>query len=333
MPVPDLLVRLTGGPVLAALLLYGTPAALILILLLVLWFVFGYGPRRRRGLKRARLRLKEGAWQDAVERVRKLRNLGLPSKNWRRTFDEFEADCVQTAAQRALDEGDFEEALQHLRKAAHLRGKDDFEARAGIQSAMLAEVRRLFAIKHTSDTSDITDLIARAMLIQSPCREASFWQALCDLRAGHSDQALVNLQIARTGQARSLNLNDGLGDIATPDAAPPPTLPFIDPPLYLGAILLMRNQPKEALRFLTEANRMDPGCPIVTLQLGAAMIAAGGDTNFAVRALQKALGLRGLGQWEGAPQRPGSRVSPNIAPTSASLPRSIPIPARSGGAT
>ena len=89
MPVPDILVRLTGSPVLAALLLYGAPAVPILILLLVLWFVFGYGPRRRRGLKRARLRLKDGAWQDAVERVRKLRNLGLPSKSWQKTFDQF----------------------------------------------------------------------------------------------------------------------------------------------------------------------------------------------------------------------------------------------------
>ena len=106
----------------------------------------------------------------------------------------------------------------------------------------------------------------------------------------------------RTGQARALPADEG-PDIATPDAAPPPTSPFIDPPLYLGAIHLAQGQPKEAMRYLTEANRMDPGCPVVTLQLGAAMIAAGGDTQFAVRALQKSLGPRGLGQWEGAPER------------------------------
>ncbi len=254
-------------------------------------------------MRRARQRLKEGHWAEAAERVRKLRHMGRPSKRWRKTFDDFEADCWQAAANLALDEGDYEEALEHALKAAHLRGKEGLEVRAGIQAAMLAEVRRLFAIKHTSDTSDITDLIARTMLIQSPCREASFWQALCDVRNGHSDQALVNLQIARTGQALALALDEGIGDIAAPGAAPPPTSPFIDPPLYLGAILLMRGQPKEAMRFLTEANRMDPGCPVVTMQLGAAMIAAGGDTQFAVRALQKALGPRGLGQWEGNPQR------------------------------
>lgn len=301
--VPEFLRSLIGDSTLAALLLYGGLATPLLILLLVLWLVFGPGPRRWRGMRRARQRLKEGNWAEAAERVRKLRNTGRPSKRWRKTFDEFEADCLQAAANLALDEGDYEGALEHALKAAHLRGKEGLEVRAGVQSAMLAEVRRLFAIKHTSDTSDITDLIARTMLIQSPCREASFWQALCDVRNGHSDQALVNLQIARTGQARSLTLDDGLGDIATAGAAPAPTSPFIDPPLYLGAILLMRGQPKEAMRFLTEANRMDQGCPVVTLQLGAAMIAAGGDTQFAVRALQKALGPRGLGQWEGNPQR------------------------------
>jgi tetratricopeptide (TPR) repeat protein len=301
--VPEFLHPLIGNSTLAALLLYGGLAAPVLILLLVLWLVFGRGPRRWRGMRRARQRLRAGDWADAAERVRKLRKMGRPSKRWQKTFNDFEADCLDAAAKLAIDEGDYEGSLEHALKAAHLRGKDGLEVRTGIQSAMLAEVRRLFAIKHTSDTSDITELIARTMLIQSPCREASFWQALCDVRNGHSDQALVNLQIARTGQARSLTLDDGLGDIATAGAAPPPTSPFIDPPLYLGAILLMRGQPKESLRFLTEANRMDPGCPVVTLQLGAAMIAAGGDTQFAVRALQKAIGSRGLGQWDGHAQR------------------------------
>jgi tetratricopeptide (TPR) repeat protein len=302
LPVPEFLRPLIGNTLGAALALYGSCALPFLIALLVGWLVFGYGPRRRRAMKRARLALKNGAWEDALERIRKLRNFGMPSKNWQHTFDKFEAECLQTATQKALDDGEFERALEHASKAAHLRGREDLEVRVSIQAAMLAEVRRLFAIKHSTDTQDIRDMIARTMLIQSSCREASFWQALCDLREGHSDQGLVNLQIARTGQARTLPPDEG-PDISTPDAAPPPTSPFIDPPLYLGAIHLMRGEPKEAMRYLTEANRMDPGCPVVTLQLGAAMIAAGGDTQFAVRALQKALGPRGLGQWEGAPER------------------------------
>ena len=299
--IPWFLQPLIGNSWLAAGLLYGIPALLLMIALVIGYFVVGAGPRRRRGLKRARQRLKEGAWEDALERVRKVRGIGMPSKSWKHAFDKFEAECMSTAAQVALDEANFEQALQYSLKAADLRGRDDLEVRASIQSAMLAEVRRLFAIKHTSDTDEITELIGRTMQIQSPCREASFWQALCDLRNGHSDQALVNLHTARTGKARAQE--EDPADVSAAGAPQAAISPFIDPPLYIGAIHLSRGQAKESLRFLTEANRMDPGCPIVTLQLGAAMIAAGGDTNFAVRALQKALGPKGLGQWEGAPER------------------------------
>src|SRR6185503_4069513 len=87
------------------------------------------------------------------------------------------------------------------------------------------------------------------------------------------------------------------------EGAPPPPSPYIDPTLYIGAILLRTGQAKEALRFLTEANRMDANCPFITLQLGAAIVTAGGDTNMAVRALQRALGPKGLGQWLDKPER------------------------------
>ena len=255
LPVPEFLQKLIGNSVPAALALYGSCALPFLIAMLVCWLVLGYGPRRRRAMKRARLALKNGAWEDAIERIRKLRNFGMPSKNWQHTFDEFEAECQQVVAQKALDDGDFEQALQHSVAAAHLRGRDDLEVRVGIQSAMLAEVRRLFAVKHSADTQDIRDMIARTMLIQSSCREASFWQALCDVREGHTDEALVNLQIARTGQARALPADEG-PDIATPDAAPPPTSPFIDPPLYLGAIHLAQGQPKEAMRYVERISEL-----------------------------------------------------------------------------
>ena len=59
-------------------------------------------------------------------------------------------------------------------------------------------------------------------------------------------------------------------------------------------LLLRQGQAKDSLKYLTEANRLDGNCPVVTLQLGAAMIAAGGDTQLAVRALQRALGAKGL---------------------------------------
>jgi tetratricopeptide (TPR) repeat protein len=103
--------------------------------------------------------------------------------------------------------------------------------------------------------------------------------------------------VARTGSAKSAGLDDESGAKEAPASA------FLDPPLYLGAILLRTGRAKEALRFLTEANRMDSNCPFVTLQLGAAIVAAGGDTTMAVRALQRALGPKGLGLWQDNPQK------------------------------
>ena len=112
MPVPTFLQPLIGNSWLAAGLLYGIPALLLAIALMIVWLVLGFGPRRRRALKRARIRLKEGAWEDALERVRKVRGIGSPSQSWRKTFDKFEAECQQAAAQVALDEGNYEQALQ-----------------------------------------------------------------------------------------------------------------------------------------------------------------------------------------------------------------------------
>ena len=54
---------------------------------------------------------------------------------------------------------------------------------------------------------------------------------------------------------------------------------------------------------LAEANRLAPQCPLVSWQLGAALLAAGGDALLAVRALQKALGLDGLAKYLGQPNR------------------------------
>ncbi len=53
---------------------------------------------RGRGLKRARRRLAQGAWQDALARVRKLRNLGRPSASWKKRLNEAEAECLRRRA-------------------------------------------------------------------------------------------------------------------------------------------------------------------------------------------------------------------------------------------
>ena len=143
---------------------------------------------------------------------------------------------------------------------------------------MLEETRRLFSVTTLGDNKAVHDLIVRIFQVNAPCPEASFWQALCFLRGGEPERALTAFEVARTGS-------------------------FIDPPLYMGALLLRQGQPKDSLKYLTEANRVDGNCPIVILQLGAAMIAAGGDAQLAVRALQRALGGKGLALWDSEPRK------------------------------
>jgi len=273
-----------------------------LAIFVTLWQLYAPSPRRRRGLKRVRHKLQQGFWQEALEHVRRLRNIGMPSQSWHKRFDQAEGECLQAGSQAALADKDFEEALTQGGKAAALLGRTEAEVRQTVQAAMLEEIRSMSSASRMGETRALFDLIGRTLLVQSPCREASFWQALCHLRAGQPSEALEALQIARTGAAKSLVLDEALGEFTT-GAAAAPTNPIIDPPLYIGALLLRQGKAKDAMRFLTEANRIDANCPIVTLQLGAAMVAAGGDTQFAVRALQRAMGPKGLGMWAGNTQR------------------------------
>src|SRR5205814_1622067 len=125
----------------------------------------------------ARSLLKEGKWKEALSLVRRVRQIGTPSASWRERIDRAEAGCLDAARVAALADKQFEEALEHAQKAGGLRGQAEIEARALVQSAMLKEVRRLFSTG--SETRTILDLVSRALIIQSPCREASFWQGLC----------------------------------------------------------------------------------------------------------------------------------------------------------
>jgi tetratricopeptide (TPR) repeat protein len=281
---------------------YGMIALFVLGVLIGMWQLWGAGPRRRRAMRAAQRLLKAGNWQAALDQLKRVRAIGIPSRSWVQTFDQFEADCQQAAMTAALGEKKFEEALKHGRHAAKIREQPEHEVRMAVQNAMLREIRRLFS--KTGETQAVLDLITRTLHVQTPCREASFWLAMCDIRNGALESALRNLQIARTGHtAQAFNLDEGAPEPGEPGAAPAPPSPFLDPPLYLGAVLLRMGQAKEALRFLTEANRMDPNCPFVRLQLGAAIVSAGGDTNMAVRALQFALGPKGLGMWQNEPER------------------------------
>lgn len=299
--MPDFLQPLFGSSPRASAIFYGVIGGLLLVAWLVLWQVLGRGPRRRRGLKRARRRLAEGAWPDAVERIRKLRHLGAPSAAWQRQFNVAEADCLKVAADLALQDKKFEESLGHRLRVAELLGEAPLQAKLDVQSAMLEELRRLFTLSSLGETRAMHELIARILLVQAPCREASFWQGMCFLRGGEPQRALEAFQTARSGEGRSLVLDDGLGELPTANPVALPSSSVIEPPLYLGAMLLRQGQAKESLRYLTEANRIDGNCPIVTLQLGAAMIGAGGDTQLAVRALNRA--LRGLQTWTHNPKQ------------------------------
>ena len=301
--MPEFLEALFGNSPRATTIFYSVIGGLAFLGLVILWQVFGRGPRRRRGLKRAMRRLAEGHWQDALERIRKLRFLGSPSSGWKRRFNQAEAECLRAAAKVALTEKQFEDALSYLLRVAHVLGEPEIAAKMHVQSAMLEETRRLFALGTLGDNQPVHDLIARILLVQSPCREASFWQALCFVRSGETDRAMQALQTARTGEARALVMDDGLGELASPNPLAAPTSPFIDPPLYLGTLLLRQGLAKDSLKYLTEANRIDGNCPVVTLQLGSAMIAAGGDTQMAVRALQRALGPKGLTLWAQEPRK------------------------------
>ena len=47
---------------------------------------------------------------------------------------------------------------------------------------------------------------------------------------------------------------------------------IIDPPFYVGVLLHRLGRPQEALKWLSEANRIDGNCPLVTWQIGVALM-------------------------------------------------------------
>jgi tetratricopeptide (TPR) repeat protein len=281
--VPDFQPLLFGARPSYGPLLYGGGAVLLLAVVVLLWFLFAPGPRRGRALRRARRVLEDGAWQDALAIVHAHQGQRL-SPNWEGRLRNLEGECYHKAGDEDLREHRYEEACEHYQKAAELLNLDASSLRERVIEAMLGEVRRLFATRREK-TDDIQKLIARVLLLQSPCPEASFWQGMCHLREKQYDLGIQALTAAHAGVGHR----------------------FVDPPLYLGAVLLRENRPQEALRYLAEANRTDGNCPLVTWQLGMAMVAAGGDSRIAVQALQRALGNRGLGLFHRKPA-PGTPV-------------------------
>jgi tetratricopeptide (TPR) repeat protein len=262
---------------------------------IVLWQIFGSGPRGGRRLQRAQRRLERGDWQESLAVIEQLEGQGSLSSNWAKRLANVKAQCHQAAADAALAVNSFEVALDHALQATRLGHGKDLEARGRIIEAMLADLRRSFAT--SSDNKPTYQLIERILKLQSPCLEASFWRGMCQVRDGDLERSMASLEAARTGETTASPSDKAqVADQSRVTA-------FIDPPLYLGALFLRQGQAKEALRYLTEANRIDGNCPFVVCQLGAAMIQSGGDPQLAVRALQRALGPRGFQLWVKNPQR------------------------------
>jgi tetratricopeptide (TPR) repeat protein len=284
MTVVDLLAPPLKSPFLVGLFVAVVLGLLLLGVLLGLWLLFGRWARRARAHARAQRLVHQGMWQEALAIVQQLQGQSGLSLQWQGRLRSAEGECHHTAAEEALKDRRYEDSLEHFRHAAARLGLEEAELRERVVQTMLAEVRRLFATGSEKDLAAAQALAARTQLLQTPCPEAAFWQGLCHVREDKLDLALAALLAAHEGSAQRT----------------------LDPPLYAGALLLRLGRPQEALRYLAEANRTDASCPLVTWQLGMAMVAAGSDSRIALQTLQRACGPRGLGLWAALPARPGN---------------------------
>jgi tetratricopeptide (TPR) repeat protein len=252
-----------------------------------LWLVFGRAPRRQRAYKRGQRFLHNGEWEEALAAARELLRLGRMPKTWEGRLRNLQGECHHVAGDQALKGKDYEDALKHYLVAADFLNLTETEFRTRVVEAMLSEALRLFAAgpSHNEATQA---LLARVQKVQPGSPAAGFWQGLCHLRDSRLDLAHEAMSASHEAGGRA----------------------FIDPPLYLGMILLRQGKPQEALRSLAEANRIDASCPFVPLHMGLALVAANGDAGLAVRALQRAISQRGLQQWVKSPQRAWSDAMP-----------------------
>jgi tetratricopeptide (TPR) repeat protein len=262
-------------------LLYGGVIAGFSLVLVGAWWVFGPGPRRVRAYNRAQRELRQGRWQDALTIVKALQT-GRLSLAWQGRLRSAEGECHHAAAEKLLREKDYEESLRHFQTATELLRLDGAERRSRVVDFMLADVRQQFAAcKSATDNQAVQALIARVLRVQSPCPEATFWQGLCHVREGNLEAAMTALLASHEDGGKRC----------------------LDPPLYLGTLRIRTGRVQEGLRMLGEANRVESTCPLVSLELGVGMVAANGDSALASRALQRALGPRGLAPLAKQPQR------------------------------
>ncbi len=251
-------------------------------LVLCLWLLLGGGPRRHRAFRRAQRLLEAGSWKEALDILTALHEEGRLSPVWQERLRTTAGECHQLAADQLLKDKQFEEALRHTLEAGGRLGLDLAEERIRVVETMLAEARRLFSRgTEAKETQAVLDLLQRIFAVQTPCAEASFWQGLCRIRQGQIEEAMAALTAAHEQVGKQ----------------------FVDPAFYLGLLLYRQGKAPESLRYLAEANRIDASCPFVTCQMGISLVAAGGDSGLALRALQRSLGPRGLGLWSDRPHR------------------------------
>jgi tetratricopeptide (TPR) repeat protein len=254
----------------------------VFLLLLLLWLLLGRGPRRRRAFRLAQRLLHNDDWKDALDILTFLNAEAGLSPTWQDRLRAATGYCHQVAADQLLKEKQFEEALRHAVEAGARLGLDLAERRSNIVETMLAEARRLFALgTEEKDTQEVLHLLDRIFAVQTPCAEASFWQGLCRIRQQKIEEAMGALTAAHEQAGKQ----------------------YLDTGFYLGLLLYRQGKAQESLRYLAEANRIDGGCPFVTCQMGISLVAAGGDSGLALRAMQRAMGPRGFGLWMTRPDR------------------------------
>jgi tetratricopeptide (TPR) repeat protein len=263
-------------------------AALVsFVLAATLWLVFGRAPRRQRAYKRGQRFLHDGDWEEALAAAREVLRMGRMPRAWEGRLRNLQGESHHVAGDLALKAKRYEEALQHYIVAAEFLHLTEAEFRARVADAMLTEVLRQFAAGPAQNEATHA-LLGRLLKIQPGSPVGTFWQGLCHLRDGRTDLAQQAFSASHESGGRA----------------------FIDPPLYLGMVLLRLGKPQEALRALAEANRVDANCPFVPLHMGMALVAANGDAGLAVRALQRALSQRGLLQWVREPEKAWSEGMP-----------------------
>jgi tetratricopeptide (TPR) repeat protein len=238
----------------------------LLVAVGVWWVFFGRAYLRRRAYLRAQQILHQGSWEEALAIARKQQGRGGPNSAWEGRLRNVEGECHRRAADTAIKEGRYEEALDHQQKAAELLNLNQADCTRRVVESMLDEARRKLAQNNTTDVEAAQAVLGRVLGLQPSCPEAFFWQAIGHLRQDHKDQAIATLRASYEGSQGTQ----------------------AEPALYLG-MLLRDEQPEEAVRLLAEANRLAPNSALVGWQLGVTMLAAGGDSQLAARALQKAV--------------------------------------------